>query len=204
MTSSACGAKGCSDHRFRAPPAYTSHLLALHQHRANNQYWTANQIYLTLRVSSSTQASLEKFPIQVLTELNVAWLQWSYENRYFQVNKPLRPIPNYICIHAILIGPCYLHYLDLHKKMVWLMYLVWRQICYWIIVQQAIILLWQKCAIYINLIGLIYKSQNQSQLRDEFCRGKIVNSGTNSERKSHFETLILVKFYFYFLTLHLN
>ena len=32
------GAKGCSDHRFRAPPAgYTAQLLALHQHRANNR-----------------------------------------------------------------------------------------------------------------------------------------------------------------------
>ena len=44
MTSSAGGAKGCSDHRFRAPPAYTAQLPALHQHRANNQYRTANQI----------------------------------------------------------------------------------------------------------------------------------------------------------------
>ena len=38
MTSSADGAKGCSDHRFRAPPAYTVQLLTLHQQRANNQY----------------------------------------------------------------------------------------------------------------------------------------------------------------------
>ena len=39
MTSSAGGAKGCSDHRFRAPPAgYTAQLLTLHQHRANNQW----------------------------------------------------------------------------------------------------------------------------------------------------------------------
>ena len=30
--------------RFRAPPAYTAQLLTLHQHRANNQYRTANQI----------------------------------------------------------------------------------------------------------------------------------------------------------------
>ena len=29
-------------------------------------------------------------PIQVLTELNVTWLQWSYESWYFQVDKPLR------------------------------------------------------------------------------------------------------------------
>ena len=29
MTSSAGGAKGCSDHRFRAPPAYTAQLLTL-------------------------------------------------------------------------------------------------------------------------------------------------------------------------------
>ena len=44
LTSSSGGAKGCSDHRFRAPPAYTAQLLTLHQHRANNQYRTANQI----------------------------------------------------------------------------------------------------------------------------------------------------------------
>ena len=37
LTSSAGGAKGCSDHRFRAPPAYTAQLPTLHQHRANNQ-----------------------------------------------------------------------------------------------------------------------------------------------------------------------
>ena len=36
--------KGCFDHRFRALPAYTAQLLTLHQHRANNQYRTANQI----------------------------------------------------------------------------------------------------------------------------------------------------------------
>ena len=40
LTSSAGGAKGCSDHKFRA--AYISQLLTLHQHRANNQYRTAN------------------------------------------------------------------------------------------------------------------------------------------------------------------
>ena len=38
------GANGCSDHRFRAPLSYTAQLLTLHQHRANNQYRTANQI----------------------------------------------------------------------------------------------------------------------------------------------------------------
>ena len=37
LTSSAGGAKGGSDHRFRAPPAYTAQLPTLHQHRANNQ-----------------------------------------------------------------------------------------------------------------------------------------------------------------------
>ena len=56
----------------RASPAYTAQLLTLHQHRANNQYRTASQIYPSLRVSSSTQATLEQCPIQVLTELNVA------------------------------------------------------------------------------------------------------------------------------------
>ena len=44
LTFSAGGAKGCSDHRFHAPPAYTAQLPTLHQHRANNQYRTANQI----------------------------------------------------------------------------------------------------------------------------------------------------------------
>ena len=44
LTSSAGGAKGCSDHRFRAPPAYTAQLLSMPQHRTNNQYRTANQI----------------------------------------------------------------------------------------------------------------------------------------------------------------
>ena len=34
---SAGGAKGCLDRRFRAPPAYTTQLLTLHQHRANNK-----------------------------------------------------------------------------------------------------------------------------------------------------------------------
>ena len=58
MTSSAGGAKGWSDHRFRSPPAYTAQLLTLHQHRANYRYRTANQILPTLRVSSSTQATL--------------------------------------------------------------------------------------------------------------------------------------------------
>ena len=51
---------------------YTGQLLTLHQHRANNQYRTANQISPTLWVSSSTLATLEQCPIQVLTELNVA------------------------------------------------------------------------------------------------------------------------------------
>ena len=45
ITSCTDGAKGCSDHRFRAPPAgYTPQLLTLHQHRANNQYRMAYQI----------------------------------------------------------------------------------------------------------------------------------------------------------------
>ena len=44
LTSSAGCAKGWSDNRFRAIPAYTTQLLTLHQDRANNQYRTANQI----------------------------------------------------------------------------------------------------------------------------------------------------------------
>ena len=89
MTSSAGGVKGCSDHRFRVSPTYTAQLLTLHKHRTNNQYRTANQIWPTLWVSSNTQATLEQSPIQILTELNVAWLQRSHENWYFQVYKPL-------------------------------------------------------------------------------------------------------------------
>ena len=83
LTSSAGGAKGQSDHRFRAPPTYTAQLLTLHQHRANNHYKTANQIYPTLRVNSSTQAILEQSPIQELTKLNTR------TGTYFQVDKPL-------------------------------------------------------------------------------------------------------------------
>ena len=56
MTSSAGGAMDSPDHRFCAPPGYTAQLLTLHQHRANIQFRTANQI--------------EKSPIQALTELN--------------------------------------------------------------------------------------------------------------------------------------
>ena len=65
-------AKGCSDHRFRAPPAYTAQLPTLHRHRANNQYRTANQIQPTLNVSSNAQTTNAQSPIQVLTELKVA------------------------------------------------------------------------------------------------------------------------------------
>ena len=34
---------------------------------------------------------MNEFPFQVIDELNVAWLQWSYENWQFQVDKPLSP-----------------------------------------------------------------------------------------------------------------
>ena len=52
-----------------------------------SEWNTANQIYPALRVSGSTQATLEwKSSIQVRTELNITWLQWSYENWYFQVD----------------------------------------------------------------------------------------------------------------------
>ena len=47
----------------------------------------ANQNQPSLKVRRSTQATLEQSPIQVLTALNVAWLQWLYENWYFQVDK---------------------------------------------------------------------------------------------------------------------
>ena len=83
---------GCSDRTGSvcAPLAYTAQFPTLQQHRVNNQFdRTGNQILPTLRVSSNTQATLEQSPIQVLTELNVAWLQWSYSNLYFQADKPL-------------------------------------------------------------------------------------------------------------------
>ena len=105
MTSSAGVAKGCSDHRFCAPPDYTAQLLALHQHRANDQY----------RVSSTTQAPLEQSPIQVLTELNVAWLQWLYENWYFQVDKPLRQI--WECFYFQIINIPALDSLELQRRL---------------------------------------------------------------------------------------
>ena len=44
ITLSAGGATDCSDNRSCAPPVYTAKLLTLHEHRANNQYRTANQI----------------------------------------------------------------------------------------------------------------------------------------------------------------
>ena len=53
LTSSAGGAKGCIDHRFRGPPVHIAQLLTLHQHRADSQYRTANQ----------------QSPIQLLTKL---------------------------------------------------------------------------------------------------------------------------------------
>ena len=62
MTSSTCGAKGWSDHRFCVPPAYTAQLLTLHQNRANNQYRTANQILPTVKVSSNTWQHLNSLP----------------------------------------------------------------------------------------------------------------------------------------------
>ena len=116
MTSFTGSAKGCSNHRFRAPPPYTAQLVTLHQHRANSQYSTANQVYYFLGVSSSTQTTLEQCPIQELTELKVGWrgrcragfsntggpplprkraplqkkvgcIQWLYKDWYFQVDK---------------------------------------------------------------------------------------------------------------------
>ena len=82
MTSSADDAEGLSDHRFHAPPAYTSQLLTLHQHRPNNQYRMASQITEVMQCWA---------PLQVLTELNTAWLQWLYKNWHFQVDKSLSP-----------------------------------------------------------------------------------------------------------------
>ena len=38
------GAKRCSNHMFRGPPAYPAQLLTLHRHRADSKYKTANEI----------------------------------------------------------------------------------------------------------------------------------------------------------------
>ena len=67
MTSSAGGAKGCLDHRFRAPQPILPNC------------WFCNDTEPSTsrgRLSSNTQATLEQSPIQVLTKLNIAWLQW--------------------------------------------------------------------------------------------------------------------------------
>ena len=40
-------------------------------------------------VCSGIPTTLEESPIQVLTELNIALIQWSYKNCYFQADKPL-------------------------------------------------------------------------------------------------------------------
>ena len=52
-------------------------------------------------VSSNTQTTLEQSPIQVLTRLDIAWLKWSYENWYFQVDKPLRFSTTLLLLHAL-------------------------------------------------------------------------------------------------------
>ena len=44
LTSSAGGAKGCSDHRFRAPPAYTAQLVTLHQRGLHLQFDRRSQL----------------------------------------------------------------------------------------------------------------------------------------------------------------
>ena len=73
MTSSAGGAKGCSDHRFRAPPAFTAQLLTLHLFTepttSIGRLIKSSRLY---GLAEGTQATLEQSPIQVLTELNVA------------------------------------------------------------------------------------------------------------------------------------
>ena len=43
------------------------------------------------QLDSSSRITLEQSPTQVLTEVNVARLQWSHENWYFQVDKLLCP-----------------------------------------------------------------------------------------------------------------
>ena len=42
------------------------------------------------RTSSTTTIAPPPVVFEVLTEPNVAWLQWSYENWYFHIDKALR------------------------------------------------------------------------------------------------------------------
>ena len=65
------GVEGCLDHRYRVPHHTTTQLQTLNEHRTNDQYRMAHQIWPALRVSGNTQATIERSPIQVLTELNV-------------------------------------------------------------------------------------------------------------------------------------
>ena len=79
------GAKGCSDHRFHAhnPSLYCQPIANSASTQSQQPVQrTAYQIKPTLRVSSNTQTTVKQSLIQVLTELNVAWLQWSYKNWY--------------------------------------------------------------------------------------------------------------------------
>ena len=55
-------------------------------------------------VSSNSQTTLEQSPVQVLTELNISWHQWLYDNWYFQVDKPLRPVESFIILTQLRLS----------------------------------------------------------------------------------------------------
>ena len=76
LTSSTVFAKGCLDHRFRAPPAYIAQLLTLYQIKVKSGIGhLIISTYLTLRISSNIWTTLEQSPTQILTELR--WLDFS-------------------------------------------------------------------------------------------------------------------------------
>ena len=69
---------------------------------ANSASNTESTIHIGLLIN---YLRLEQSPIQVLAEINVAWLQWSCENWYFQVDKTLRPALLPVLVMYVLKNP---------------------------------------------------------------------------------------------------
>ena len=75
-----------SNHSLHCPIANT-----LNQHRATTNIGQLIESSRLWWLAAAPRQHLNgQPPIQVLTELNTAWLQWSNKNLYFQVNMPLR------------------------------------------------------------------------------------------------------------------
>ena len=72
------GAIGCLDHRFRASPAYTARLLALHQHRANNKCRDAAR-------NQSSESTSATQPEEAKDQLNPFIIQCLIQ--VYQINK---------------------------------------------------------------------------------------------------------------------